>query len=853
MIRNAVFLMMMLLSLTGCLSSRTTELPGMIIENCTVPTVASKSDQVYQVSRAKTAPVIDGLLDEWRGIPAMMLNMKQQSRGRWDGPADLSGSMRLQWDTDALYFCLEVTDDIHNAPNIERVTGGNPNQRGPWENDCCQFVFDAFMNGPKGGFDLEEISFCVTDTPKGPLMAHYRLRGQPSEVLGLVKDQNVKMNLRADGIRVYEWAMPWERLTPVSPWIIGECGFSFTLNDNDGEGFAGASFWTPGILYGQDAAKFGRLVFDGAMGVRSDAVGLYPEVKLFGRNKSEWLDIKGARPFASARLLVRATKETHVRPKVAVFRPGQKTPVATGSLEAVIPGGQVFAFVWDLSSLPNGKYEIVYDVPAVRPIAEDRKAFRRLEADQLWSRRKELREKYGLDRPWDDMADAPDLVRRHRGLVAAVLEWIEPLAPVWRAQHQYNSEAQLLAIEDAVEIIEALDAGVDYLAGKRNTFWCAYYSKVDGSGQHFSLSVPEDYDPVKPYPLLIRLHGAGGGPMVDRDAVYDEPYLFAYVLARGYRSGYNGLSENDVLEVVRYVSRWYNVDPHRIYLTGGSMGGAGTWHLASRYPDLFAVAVPIAGWPGDSPLENLRHVPVFNQHGDVDWTVPVDSSRYAVSRMQQLGYAIVHREIKDAGHRIKDAWLWDQLVPGMRRIEKPETITFSCQTPEQGRAYWLHIRQILDPHLQASVKVSVARFSKEQSLTLRMVNVGVLELDTEKIPLDRTVPLLVQVGNQTMRVKTPLPQHFFVVVEDGKAKVKNAWKPSVSGIRPYRAGGAADLYTGEPLLIVYGTRGSETRNEALKRAAESLAVFGGSGRNMVMGRIPVKADVRRDKQRYDSL
>ena len=59
--------------------------------------------------------------------------------GKWSGPADLSGSLRVQWGDRGLYFALDVTDDVVNAADPKSF----------WENDCTQFVFDTLLNGPQ--------------------------------------------------------------------------------------------------------------------------------------------------------------------------------------------------------------------------------------------------------------------------------------------------------------------------------------------------------------------------------------------------------------------------------------------------------------------------------------------------------------------------------------------------------------------------------------------------------------------------------------------------------------------------------------------------------------------------------
>ena len=73
----------------------------------------------------------------------------------------------------------------------------------------------------------------------------------------------------------------------------------------------------------------------------------------------------------------------------------------------------------------------------------------------------------------------------------------------------------------------------------------------------------------------------------------DVGFLVVAPYGRGEIAGYNGVGENDVLRVLRDVRTAYNVDPDRIYLTGLSMGGGGTWHIGLRYPDLFAAIVPV--------------------------------------------------------------------------------------------------------------------------------------------------------------------------------------------------------------------------------------------------------------------
>ena len=88
---------------------RTAELPGRVVPNAEAIPIRDEAEKVYHVRRVDTPPAIDGRAGEWQDVPAMVPDKKEQSRGV-AGPGDLSGSLRLLWDKQALYFCLVVQD-----------------------------------------------------------------------------------------------------------------------------------------------------------------------------------------------------------------------------------------------------------------------------------------------------------------------------------------------------------------------------------------------------------------------------------------------------------------------------------------------------------------------------------------------------------------------------------------------------------------------------------------------------------------------------------------------------------------------------------------------------------------------
>jgi predicted peptidase len=79
----------------------------------------------------------------------------------------------------------------------------------------------------------------------------------------------------------------------------------------------------------------------------------------------------------------------------------------------------------------------------------------------------------------------------------------------------------------------------------------------------------------------------------------------------------------------------YRIDPKKVVVTGFSMGGAGTWHFAEKYPDRFAAAVPVAGRPSQS-IAGWK-VPVFAIHSRNDEVVPIGPAEARLKELQQAG------------------------------------------------------------------------------------------------------------------------------------------------------------------------------------------------------------------------
>ncbi|MEX0668926.1 MAG: PHB depolymerase family esterase [Pirellulales bacterium] len=95
------------------------------------------------------------------------------------------------------------------------------------------------------------------------------------------------------------------------------------------------------------------------------------------------------------------------------------------------------------------------------------------------------------------------------------------------------------------------------------------------------------------------------------------------------------------------------VDPNRIYLTGLSMGGYGTWDLAARMPDRFAALLPICGGGDETTAPRIAQLPIWCFHGDADNAVPVERSRQMIAAVKAAGGKPRYSELQGVGH---DSW-----------------------------------------------------------------------------------------------------------------------------------------------------------------------------------------------------
>ncbi|MCF8380095.1 MAG: dienelactone hydrolase family protein [Bacteroidales bacterium] len=199
----------------------------------------------------------------------------------------------------------------------------------------------------------------------------------------------------------------------------------------------------------------------------------------------------------------------------------------------------------------------------------------------------------------------------------------------------------------------------------------------------YRLFVPENYRKGEKYPLVIFLHGGGkkgsdnvsqirnmAGPLAFVNPAVQNKYP-SFVLApqcaksenwRG--TSYSGerlvKSLEDIkpssvylmlMELLESLQDDYGIDSDRIYLTGQSMGGAGTWFICLSNPDKFAAIAPICGWSLPSEASAIVDVPVWAFHGAEDKTIPPEGSISMIEALEKAGSTEVkYTEYPNVGH-----------------------------------------------------------------------------------------------------------------------------------------------------------------------------------------------------------
>jgi dienelactone hydrolase len=204
---------------------------------------------------------------------------------------------------------------------------------------------------------------------------------------------------------------------------------------------------------------------------------------------------------------------------------------------------------------------------------------------------------------------------------------------------QKNMNTGRINFSGEIELVETLATGMldgsDPLKTRTGDLRLAYRSSADQALVPFRMMVPDAFKPDQSYPLVIGLHGAGGTEnylMDGFDRLFPENanrrgYIAVAVNGRGPYHGYKGKGETDVIDVMNLVQRAWPVKADNTFLTGHSMGGAGTVLVGFGNHERFAALAPIAGWHLKQHLEKAPEMPLLISAGEKDALVSVEDMR----------------------------------------------------------------------------------------------------------------------------------------------------------------------------------------------------------------------------------
>jgi predicted peptidase len=203
--------------------------------------------------------------------------------------------------------------------------------------------------------------------------------------------------------------------------------------------------------------------------------------------------------------------------------------------------------------------------------------------------------------------------------------------------------------------------------------------KDDKGESKYVLFVPHSYKGDKDYPLILFLHGAGergddgqapvlqgiGNAIKFKGKEKSFPFFVIFPqAAKGGNWQAKGPDAKRALAMLAETQKNYKIDDKRLYLTGLSMGGFGTWSLAAAYPDKWAAIVPICGGGDPATAEKIKDIPCWCFCGDKDSPMLLNGCRNMIKALKDAGAQPRYSEFPYVGHNSWDsAYVTPELYP----------------------------------------------------------------------------------------------------------------------------------------------------------------------------------------------
>ncbi|MCF7567409.1 alpha/beta hydrolase [Sabulilitoribacter arenilitoris] len=387
-------------------------------------------------------------------------------------------------------------------------------------------------------------------------------------------------------------------------------------------------------------------------------------------------------------------------------------------------------------------------------------------------------------------------------------------------------------------------------------------SNIDGSIQYYSVA-PSSNKNLEDSALFLSVHGASVEAVNQANAYKKKDWgnLIAPTNRRPFGFAWEDWGRLDALEVLADAKSIYKPNSKKIYLTGHSMGGHGTWYLGATYPDKFAAIAPCAGYPdlllyrdgftkrmlnmsedqlkrfGITPkilermtekreptaieniihragtpsrtlqlIRNYLHHGVYVLHGEIDNVVPTYIARDMRERLGKFHPDFTYYEYPEGTHWYGNHSVdWDPIFNffKQRTIKDDDDIkTFEFFTGSPGvsaSSHFITIHQQEKPFFTSSFK-----FSKEDGYQLTTDNVALIEVDFSALKDANTS---IKIDDTSLNIQNDKKVFF--------KKVNDIWQvtssPSLKEKGPHRSGGFKDAFNNN-VVFVYATNGTPTEN-----------------------------------------
>jgi len=390
-----------------------------------------------------------------------------------------------------------------------------------------------------------------------------------------------------------------------------------------------------------------------------------------------------------------------------------------------------------------------------------------------------------------------------------------------------------------------------------------FLSAIDGSVQYYSVA-PSKNKTAKEQALFLSVHGASVEAVNQANAYKQKDWgnLIAPTNRRPFGFAWEDWGRLDALEVLKDAKNIYQPNKSKIYLTGHSMGGHGSWYLGATYPDHFAAIAPCAGYPDlllyrnsfikrrlsmpqerltkmgltpeivkrlkapkePTPVElmiaragtpsrtlklirNYLQLGVYVLHGEVDNVVPTFIARDMRERLGKFHNDFTYYEYPDGTHWYGNHSVdWDPIFDffKQRTIKQPNEVKkmefFTGSPGVSATSNFVTIHQ-----QKEAFEISSFDFSKDKKYKVKTNNVALLEIDFRKL------------NNEIESIQLDASE--FKVVKNTNMYFKNThevWEitssPLLTEKGPHRNGGFKDAFRNN-MVFVYATRGTKKEND----------------------------------------